>query len=88
MKDRHICRDENNKKIKDASGKAMTVQKRYMCFTISEAYKLFCVGNPAVKIGHTSFYNWKPDFMQLRTETPVTACLCTYRENVTFNFCY
>ena len=48
MKDRHICRDRNNKKIKDASGKTMTLQKRYMCFTISEAYKLLCDNNPAV----------------------------------------
>ena len=42
MKDRHICRDKNNKKIKDTSEKKVTLQKRYMCFTISEAYKLFC----------------------------------------------
>ena len=41
LKDRHIYRDKN-KKIKDASEKTMTLQKRYMCFTISEAYKLFC----------------------------------------------
>ena len=38
MKGRHICRDRNNKKINDASGKTMTLQKRYMCFPISEAY--------------------------------------------------
>ena len=82
MKDRHICRDRNNKKIKDASGKTMTLQKGYMCFTISEACKLFCDNNPLVKISHTSFYNQKPDFIQLRAETPVNACLCTYHENM------
>ena len=36
-----------------------------MCFTVNEAYKLFCDNNPAVKISHTSFYNQKPDFIQL-----------------------
>ena len=40
MKDRYIFRDRNNKKIKGASGKTMRFRKRYMCFTISEAYKL------------------------------------------------
>ena len=82
MKDRPICRDRNNKKIKDASGKTMGLQKRCMCFTISEACILFCNGNPAVQISCTSFYNQKPDFIQLREETPVNTCLCTYHENM------
>ena len=60
----------------------MTLQKRYMRFTISEAYKLFCDNNPLVKISRTSFYNQKPDFIQLRAETPVNTCLCTYHENM------
>ena len=78
MKDMHIFRDRNNKKIKDASGKTMTYQKRYMCFTISEVYKLFCDNNPLVKISRTSFYNQKPDFIQLRAETPVNTCFGKY----------
>ena len=82
MKDRHICRDRNNKKIKDVSGEIMTLQKRYRCSTISEAYKLFYDNNPAVKISQTSFYNQKPDFIQLQKETPVNTCLCTYHENM------
>ena len=79
MEDRHICRDRNNKKIKDPSGKTMKLQKRYICFAISEPYK---DKNPAVKISSTSFYNQKPDFIQLRAETPVNPCLCTYHENM------
>ena len=82
MKDWHICRDRNNKKIKDASGKTMTLQKRYICFTIREAYKLFCDNNPAVKISHTLLYNQKPDFIQWWAETPVITCLCTYHEHM------
>ena len=65
MNGRHVCRDTNNKKIKDASGKTMTLQKRYMCFPINEANKLLCDNNPTVEISHTSFYNQKPDFIQL-----------------------
>ena len=80
MKDRCICRDRKNKKIKDAGGKTMTLQKRYMCFTISETYKLFCNNNRAVEISCTSFYNQKPDFIQLWAETPVNTC--TYHENM------
>ena len=53
-----------------------------MCFTISETCKLFCDNNPAVKISHTSFYNQKPDFIQLQAETPVNTCSCTYQENI------
>ena len=50
MKYGHICKDENNKKIKDASGKTMALQK-------IEANKLLCDNSPAVKISPTSFYN-------------------------------
>ena len=82
MKGRHICRDRNSKKIKNASGKTITLQKRYMCLTISQAYKLFCDSNPVVNIIHTSFYNQKPDFIHLQAETPVNTCLCTYHENM------
>ena len=82
MKDRRICRDRNNKKIKNASGKTITLQKRYMCLTISQAYKLFCDNNPVVNIIHPSFYNQKPDFIQLQAETPVNTCLYTYHENM------
>ena len=49
MKYGHICKDENNKKIKDASVKAMAFQK-------IEAHKLLCDNNPAVKISSASFY--------------------------------
>ena len=63
-------------------GKQLTLQKRHMCFTISEAYKLFYDNNPAVKFSHTSFYNQKPDFIQLWAETPINTCLCTYHENM------
>ena len=70
------------KKIKDANGETMTLQKKYMCFTISEAYKLFCDNNPAVTMSCISFYNQRPDFIQLRAETPVNTCLYTYHENM------
>ena len=60
----------------------MTLQKRHTCFTISEAYKLFCDKNPAVKILHTSFYNQKPGFTWLQAEKPVHNCLRTYHKNM------
>lgn len=40
MKDRPICRDENNKKVKNASGKTTTIQKRYT--SLPTKHKLFC----------------------------------------------
>ena len=82
MKNRHTCRDENNKELKDTSGKTMTLKNRYMCFTINEACKVFCDNIPTVKVSRTSFNNQKPSFIQLRAETPVDTCLYTYHENM------
>ena len=54
----------------------------YLCYTINEAYELFCIDYPYIKLGRTSFYSCKPDHAMLRSETPANSCLCIYHENM------
>ena len=82
MKDRYICRNESGQKLVDSDGKTVSVQKRYMCYTLNESYKLFCDQNLSIKISRTTFYNCKPDHVMLRADTPANTCLYTYHENM------
>ena len=57
IRDRHILRDENGRKVVGDDGKSKSVQKRYLCYTFSEAYKMFCIDYPYIKLGRTSFHS-------------------------------
>ena len=54
IRDWHIW-GSNEKEIIDADGKARSLQKRYLCYTINEEYKLFCIDYHYKKLGKTSF---------------------------------
>ena len=82
IRDRHILRDENGRKVVGDDGKSKSIQKRYLCYTFNEAYKMFCIDYPYIKLGRTSFHSCKPDHVMLRSETPANSCLCIYHENL------
>ena len=54
--------------------------KRDTCAT----QPMFCIDYPYIKLGRTSFYSCKPDYVMLRLETPANSCLCIYHENMGF----
>ena len=75
IRDRHILRDENGCKVVGDDGKRKSIQKRYLCYTFNEAYKMFCINYPYKKLGRTSFHSCKPNHVMLRSETPANSCL-------------
>ena len=56
------------------------VGKRFMQITIAEAFHLFSVENPSLKIGKSKFYELRPKDVKL--ESPHDVCLCIYHENM------
>ena len=46
--------------------------------TIAEAFHLFSVENPSLKIGKSKFYELRPKDVKL--ESPQDVCLCIYHE--------
>ena len=45
MKDKHIIRDEHGCKVKDENGDTVKLQRRYMMYTLSETFEMFCEQN-------------------------------------------
>ena len=60
----------------------MKLKRRYMMYTLSEAFEMFCEQHPKVKISQSTFCNCMPDHVMLRANTPADMCLYTYRENM------
>lgn len=54
--------------------------KRFMQMTIAEAFQLFSVENPSLKIGKSKFYALRPK--DVKPESPHDVCLCIYHENM------
>ena len=68
----------NRKDVISINGKS--TNKRFMQMTISEAYRLFSVENPSLKIGKSKFYELRPK--DVKPESPHDVCLCIYHENM------
>ena len=68
----------NRKDVVSINGKP--TNKRFMQMTILEAYCLFSVENPSLKIGKSKFYELRPKDVKL--ESPHDVCLCIYHENM------
>ncbi len=81
-----VTRDVPNKKdvihIKDEDSKRIAVEKQMLILTLHEAYELFQVTYPDVKISFSSFYKLKPRNVRCISETSRRSCLCTTCANL------
>lgn len=57
-------------------------QKRHMYMTIKEAYGIFKIENPNVKIGLSTFAEIRSQNVLLSTRTPANVCTCIYHQNM------
>ena len=62
--------------------KRKKVQKRYLRYTIKEAYDIYKAENPENAVKVARFYYLKPAHVLLRGDTPASVCLCEYHENM------
>ena len=67
--------------IRDKDGKKK-LQKRHLYMSIKEAYGVFKVENPNVKIGLTKFRKLRPPNVLLSSQTPSNVCTCVYHQNM------
>ena len=68
----------NRKDVVSINGKS--TNKIFMQMTISEAYRLFSVEDPSLKIGKSKFYELQPK--DVKPESPHDVCLCICHENM------
>ena len=67
---------------KDAFGKKIKLQKRYLQVTLSELYQLFKKENPDVKVGRSLFCSLRPPNVMFSSQMPHNTCHCKYHENM------
>ena len=82
MKDKHIIWDEWGCKVRDENGDTVKLKRRYMMYTLSEAFEVFCEQHPKAKISRSTFCNCMQDHVVLRVNIPADMCPCTYHENM------
>lgn len=70
----------------DTNGNKVVTAKRFMRFTISEAFELFKEKNPNLTIGRTLFHNLRPENVTDFSKTPIEMCICDDHENIKFIF--
>jgi hypothetical protein len=58
------------------------LQKRYLFFTLREAYQLYIDENPNIIISRSSFKDLRPPNVLYKSSTPHNVCVCLYHENV------
>ncbi|CAF1620576.1 unnamed protein product [Didymodactylos carnosus] len=58
------------------------LQKRYLFFTLREAYQLYIDEGPYVIISRSSFKDLRPPNVLYKSSTPHNVCVCLYHENV------
>lgn len=84
-----ISRASPNRKdtmsVKDLqSGKRTHVAKRHMMMTIAEAYSLFVIDNPDIKLGKSKFFEFRPLHVRPMNEMPHNVCVCIHHANYNF----
>lgn len=58
----------------------ISVGKRFMEMTISQAFHSFVIENPSLNIGKSKFFSLRPK--EVKPESPHDVCLCIYHENM------
>ena len=69
--------------VKDKEGNKQKEQKRFLLFTLKEAYALF-KSEFDVKIGLSKFCSLRPEIVKLQTDIPLNVCVCRYHANIDF----
>lgn len=72
--------------IKSVGGVKEKFQKRVMLSSIEDAFSEFCSLYPDHKVGKSMFFNLRPRFVLLMSQTPQNVCCCIYCSN--FQFIY
>lgn len=67
--------------VKNANGKRATLQKRYVCMTLKEAYQEYRKDHPKCVLGISSFFELRPKHILLVSDTPKNVCVCQYHAN-------
>lgn len=72
--------------IKNKNGIKEKLQKRVMLTTIEDAYSEFCSLYPQHIICRSKFFELRPKFVLLLSQTPHNVCCCIYCSNFRFLF--
>lgn len=68
--------------VKDLpSGKRIHVCKRHLMMTIGEAYSLFVLENPDIKLSKSKFFEYRPLYVRPINEMPHNTCVCIHHAN-------
>ena len=57
------------------------VQKKVLLSTVMEAYELFKIDHPEVKVGKSTFANLRPLYIVPISKKDHSVCCCKYHEN-------
>ena len=68
--------------VRDKNGDTVKLQRRYLMYTLSAAFEMFCEQNPKTKINQSTFCNCMSDHAMLRANTPANMCPYIYHENL------
>lgn len=66
------------------SGNRTHVAKRHMMMTVAEAYSLFVIDNPDIKLGKSKFFEFRPLHVRPMSEMPHNVCVCIHHANYNF----
>lgn len=72
--------------LKSKSGVKEQFQKRVLLTTIEEAYQEFTSLHPQHQIGKSKFFELRPRFVLLMSQTPHNVCCCVYCCNLQYIF--
>ena len=67
--------------VRTNSGKEK-LQKRHMYMTIKEAFGIFKIENPNIKVGLSKFAELHPSNVLLSSQTPSNVCTCVFHQNM------
>jgi hypothetical protein len=69
--------------LRNESNTKQYLQKRYLVYSLREAFQLFKEENPDIKLGKSKFASLRPRNVLTVNDTPHESCLCKTHENVT-----
>ena len=58
------------------------LQKQHMSLTIKEAFGIFKMENPNIRVGLSKFAELRPPNVLLSSQTPSNVCTCVYHQNM------
>ncbi|XP_052125656.1 uncharacterized protein LOC127749843 [Frankliniella occidentalis] len=68
----------------EETGEVVDIPVRYLIVTLREAYQMFKLAHPELRIGKASFCESRPEYVLLQRNTPHDVSTCHIHENVRF----